>query len=267
MVGRDAETGQLNVVRFLFASTTPTFRGVTIQYPCRLSRTHHAPACEWCHRVGRCPDPQARAKPSYAIALLFVILFLIIGTITFTNGEVITSLTPMTSSANETPGVATIVLPGMHKHVIEWVQRMEERNAPVQGLIQAIKEVHFTTIGADSDKIHFGTDWTQVPCKRGEVRLTMPHLPFRAGLALQITKLKEAHKPQVLMKEYEVRVQKFCLFSLLFSCSTSRAFADDDQCWIFVRRVPRALHVVGRAPAQRHSKVGFSSFCCSLCAT
>jgi len=84
------------------------------------------------------------------------------------------------SLTNETANVATIVLPKMHHHIDEWVQRMQARGAPVKGLIQAIEEVHFTTVGSDSDKTHFATDWTPVPCKRGEVRVTMPHLPHGA---------------------------------------------------------------------------------------
>jgi len=68
------------------------------------------------------------------------------------------------SMTDETKNVATIVLPKMHNHIDEWVRRMQERGAPVKGLIQSIEQLHFTTIGADSDKTFSGTDWTLVPC-------------------------------------------------------------------------------------------------------
>ena len=84
------------------------------------------------------------------------------------------------SLTDETEDMATEILPRMHLHMGEWEQRATSRGASFSEVISAIKEVHFTTHGDDPDTEHFGTDWTKVPCRRGEVRISYPHLPHGA---------------------------------------------------------------------------------------
>ena len=76
----------------------------------------------------------------------------------------------------------TIILPGMHKNISVWYDRLKERaqtmptEIKIEGLVNDIKPAMFN----EDDKEFFGIDWTPVPCKALEVRITQPHLPHGA---------------------------------------------------------------------------------------
>jgi hypothetical protein len=61
----------------------------------------------------------------------------------------------------------------MHKHIGEWWKRVNERGLAADGFVHRITEPMFTR----QDAQDFKTQWMEVPCKQGAVRITLPHLP------------------------------------------------------------------------------------------
>jgi hypothetical protein len=74
---------------------------------------------------------------------------------------------------DEEYGQCTQILPEMHKHIEEWWRRVNRRGINVDGFVHRIKDTMFNK----DDAKHFNTNWTDVPCPRGAVRITLPHLP------------------------------------------------------------------------------------------
>jgi hypothetical protein len=84
---------------------------------------------------------------------------------------------------NEIYGNCTTILPGMHKHIGQWWKRVTDRGLAADGFVHRISEPMFTKQDADD----FGTQWLEVPCQRGAVRISLPHLPHGScGPCLQI---------------------------------------------------------------------------------
>jgi len=77
---------------------------------------------------------------------------------------------------DEIPDDCTIILPGMHRHIQEWHRVLEERNLWTEALVHRIRDEMFTT----ADETRFGTRWTAQPCRAGQVRVALPHLPHGA---------------------------------------------------------------------------------------
>jgi ectoine hydroxylase-related dioxygenase (phytanoyl-CoA dioxygenase family) len=71
---------------------------------------------------------------------------------------------------DEQEGNCTQILPGMHNHLGEWWGRVSARGQASDGWVHRITDVMFNS----------GTDWTDQPCKHGDVRITIPHLPHGA---------------------------------------------------------------------------------------
>lgn len=70
----------------------------------------------------------------------------------------------------------TMILPGMHNHTKEWEEVLEERGLSTEALVHRIQDTMFTK----EDAARFGTQWTPQPCRSGQVRVTLPHLPHGA---------------------------------------------------------------------------------------
>ncbi len=76
---------------------------------------------------------------------------------------------------NEDDNNCTVLIPGMHiqNRLALWWERCQARGQGKNGFVLAITGDMFTR-----DDAHvLGVDWKTVPCKRGEVRITVPHLP------------------------------------------------------------------------------------------
>ncbi|OJD21861.1 hypothetical protein ACJ73_06796 [Blastomyces percursus] len=67
----------------------------------------------------------------------------------------------------------TTIVPGMHRYTQEWNRRLRARNFPDGGVVQEVGNDILT----NKDLNDFRTRWTTVPCKAGDARITMPHLP------------------------------------------------------------------------------------------
>jgi hypothetical protein len=64
----------------------------------------------------------------------------------------------------------------------KWHSLLVQRNAKLGGYVHRISDKEFTA----EDKKEFNIDWTPVPCKALEVRITQPYLPHGAkGLAVR----------------------------------------------------------------------------------
>jgi hypothetical protein len=70
----------------------------------------------------------------------------------------------------------TVILPGMQHKLVAWWKRVVARGQETNGFVHRITEQMFT----EEDAKILGTNWKRVPCKRGEVRITLPHLPHGA---------------------------------------------------------------------------------------
>jgi hypothetical protein len=70
----------------------------------------------------------------------------------------------------------TVILLGMHRHLEEWANMLNERGLSTDSFVHRIKDKMFT---ADDAK-HFNTQWTSQPCRAGQVRVTLPHIPYGA---------------------------------------------------------------------------------------
>lgn len=70
----------------------------------------------------------------------------------------------------------TVILAGMQNHLGEWWERCKARGQETDGAVHRITESMFTK----DDAAALGIDWKRVPCRRGEVRVTLPHIPHGA---------------------------------------------------------------------------------------
>jgi hypothetical protein len=70
----------------------------------------------------------------------------------------------------------TVILPGMQHKLGEWWERVVGRGQETGGFVHRITEQMFTREDAQA----LGVDWKRVPCRRGGVRITLPHLPHGA---------------------------------------------------------------------------------------
>lgn len=99
------------------------------------------------------------------------------------------------SLTDETDLNSTMVVKGMHQHAEEWLQRMESRGKMLkQNVIDLRDENLFTTKGPDNNAEHFETNWSSVPCMKGEVRISSPLLPHGA----QASNMSQAIRQTVL---------------------------------------------------------------------
>ena len=77
---------------------------------------------------------------------------------------------------DEDPASCTVILPGMQHKLKEWWERVVERGQETDGFVHRITGQMFTR----EDAAVLGVDWKRVPCQRGQVRVTLPHLPHGA---------------------------------------------------------------------------------------
>lgn len=79
---------------------------------------------------------------------------------------------------NEDETNCTVLIPGMQRPgmLSLWWERCQQRGQETDGFVHRITEQMFTR----EDSRVLGLDWRKVPCKRGEVRITTPHLPHGA---------------------------------------------------------------------------------------
>ena len=70
----------------------------------------------------------------------------------------------------------TMILPGMHRHIQAWDEVLTARGRSTGALVHRICDDMFTP----DDEKQFDTQWTPQPCRRGQVRVTLPHLPHGA---------------------------------------------------------------------------------------
>jgi hypothetical protein len=66
----------------------------------------------------------------------------------------------------------TIAL-GMHLKLQEWWDLCMRRGAKPDTFVHKLTEQMYTK----DDAAQVGIEWTSVPCRRGEVRVTLPHIP------------------------------------------------------------------------------------------
>ena len=88
----------------------------------------------------------------------------------------------------------TEILPGFHKHIRNWFAdackrdetlKRERKAKPIvtNGFVHRMSEELFSK----ADTVKCGVTWTHQPCKKGDVRITMPHLPHSStGPATQV---------------------------------------------------------------------------------
>ncbi|KAK2795510.1 hypothetical protein FQN52_005277 [Onygenales sp. PD_12] len=67
----------------------------------------------------------------------------------------------------------TTIVPGMHHHTEAWNERLREKGFPDGGKVQDVGPQMLT----DQDLADFQSRWTTVPCRAGDARITMPHIP------------------------------------------------------------------------------------------
>lgn len=70
----------------------------------------------------------------------------------------------------------TMVLPGMQRKLGASWERVCERGQQTDGLVHRLIPQTFTR----EDAAILETDWKGVPCKKGEVRVTLPQIPHGA---------------------------------------------------------------------------------------
>jgi hypothetical protein len=73
----------------------------------------------------------------------------------------------------------TIILPGMHQKLGLWWERLQARDQ-VKGATASYVHRITEPMFPESDAIALGINWQKVPCRRGHVRVTLPHLPHGA---------------------------------------------------------------------------------------
>jgi hypothetical protein len=83
---------------------------------------------------------------------------------------------------------ATVLVKGFHHHMERWYNKIQSRNQQIpNGETTDLK-----TLYTASDREEFG-DYVPVPCKRGEVRITLPTIPH--GSTAKATKTRRAIFP------------------------------------------------------------------------
>ena len=78
------------------------------------------------------------------------------------------------SLEDERPDNCTIMLHGMQHHLGAWWDDLKARGLATDGFVHKFEARHFT----EADKEKFKVDWVDVPCKAGDVRISLPHLPY-----------------------------------------------------------------------------------------
>jgi hypothetical protein len=72
---------------------------------------------------------------------------------------------------DETPRNCTVLVPGFHKDVHRWYNDLKKRGqGNVKGHTTDLKHLY-----TPADRAKYG-DWVAVPCKRGDVRITLPQI-------------------------------------------------------------------------------------------
>ncbi|KAK2784639.1 hypothetical protein FQN53_008357 [Emmonsiellopsis sp. PD_33] len=89
-----------------------------------------------------------------------------------------TGLVYYVSLTDENHMNCTTIVPGMHHHTEEWNARLREKGFSNGGKVQDVGPPMLT----DEDLSDFQTRWTTVPCKAGDARITMPHIPHVISL-------------------------------------------------------------------------------------
>ena len=74
---------------------------------------------------------------------------------------------------DESDESCTVIVPGMQSKLGEWWERCKSRGQETDGFVHRITD---QTLSAD-DLRALGLAWKRVPCRRGEVRVTLPHIP------------------------------------------------------------------------------------------
>lgn len=67
----------------------------------------------------------------------------------------------------------TVLIAGMQHKLADWWARCVAQGQETDGFVHRITETMFT----EEDANVLGCSWKKVPCRRGEVRVTLPHLP------------------------------------------------------------------------------------------
>ena len=68
----------------------------------------------------------------------------------------------------------TEVALGLHHHMREWHELVQERGLETHDFVARIRDAHYTRDDAKSFGLPY---YVKLPCARGEVRITLPHLP------------------------------------------------------------------------------------------
>jgi hypothetical protein len=74
---------------------------------------------------------------------------------------------------DETDDNCTVLLPGMHRGLADWWELCSKRGAKPHTFVHRLTEQMYTK----EDANRFGIHWTSVPCRRGQARVTLPHIP------------------------------------------------------------------------------------------
>ena len=78
---------------------------------------------------------------------------------------------------DETEDNCTVIPPGMHHHLESWWEDLKERGSTKgDRFVHKISDRDWTA----KDVKKYATDWVAQPCKKGDIRITMPHLPHGA---------------------------------------------------------------------------------------
>ena len=74
---------------------------------------------------------------------------------------------------DESEESCTVIVPGMQSKLREWWERCKSRGQETDGFVHRITD----RILSAEDLTALGLAWKRVPCRRGEVRVTLPHIP------------------------------------------------------------------------------------------
>jgi hypothetical protein len=74
---------------------------------------------------------------------------------------------------DESEESCTVIVPGMQKKLGEWWERCKSRGQETDGFVHRITDRILSAEDLDA----LGLAWKRVPCRRGEVRVTLPHIP------------------------------------------------------------------------------------------
>ncbi len=75
---------------------------------------------------------------------------------------------------DEGPSNCTELLLGMHKSLRNWYDMMEKHGTIKENVLHEVTE----PVCNAADRRALNVNWTAAPCKKGAVRLTLPHIPF-----------------------------------------------------------------------------------------